>query len=310
MATKKTNKKALGRGLDALFGEVSVSGDSSASGEKIKNSGSDDKESNGTGISYVSIDEIKPNPAQPRQFFSDEALEGLVSSIEKHGMIQPVMIRGSKSGYELIAGERRWRAARKAGLKEIPAIIKEVSEEENALFAIIENMQREDLNPIEEAQAFRGIIDDYGLSQEEVAKSVGKSRPYIANTLRLLNLPEKVRDYIYEGKLSAGHANAIGAVSDEAAKLVLADQIVREGLSVREAEALATIVNGAGNAKKKAPGKTQKNPEIIAVEEELTTLFGTKVTLSKSIHKGVVEIHYFSKDELDGLIEELRRLRE
>ncbi|MDR0519065.1 MAG: ParB/RepB/Spo0J family partition protein [Clostridiales Family XIII bacterium] len=344
MAVKKTGKKALGRGLEALFGEVSVSntsgssgdskntdeGETSVAGEKSRagrtktaakassqgktgtgNAGANNTESGGFGINYVSIDEIKPNPAQPRQFFSDEALEGLVSSIEKHGMIQPVMIRSSKSGYELIAGERRWRAARKAGLKEIPAIIKEVSEEENALFAIIENMQREDLNPIEEAQAFRGIIDDYGLTQEEVAKSVGKSRPYIANTLRLLNLPEKVREYISEGKLSAGHANAIGAVSDDDTKRVLADQIVREGLSVREAEALANLANSAGKPKKKvSSGKGQKNPELVAIEEELTTLFGTKVTLSKSVHRGTVEIHYFSKDELDGLIEELRRFRE
>jgi ParB family chromosome partitioning protein len=306
MAVKKEKKKALGRGLDVLFGEVSIA---EQTAEKGESKGGRNDEGSNTGISYISIDEIKPNVAQPRQYFSEESLDGLASSIEKHGMIQPIMVRGGKSGYELIAGERRWRAARKAGLKEIPAIIKEVSEEENALFAIIENMQREDLNPMEEAQAYRGIIDDHGLTQDEVAKSVGKSRSYVANTLRILNLPKKVREYIAEGKLSAGHANAIGAVQGDDAKRTLADQIVREGLSVREAEALAAVANGNGVKSKKNPPKTQKNAEIMAIEEELTSLFGTKVTLGKNVNRGAVELHYFSKDELDGLIEELRGLR-
>jgi len=308
MAVKKEGKRALGRGLDALFGEVSVS-EPTTKGSDGNDKGTEATEAIEAGIAYISIDEIKPNTAQPRQYFSEESLDGLASSIEKHGMIQPIMIRGGKSGYELIAGERRWRAARKAGLKEIPAIIKDVTEEENALFAIIENMQREDLNPMEEAQAYRSIMDDHGLTQEEVAKSVGKSRSYIANTLRLLKLPERVREYIAKGELSAGHANAIGAVHGDDAKRALANQIVREGLSVREAEALAAAANGTVKKVKKRTQEEQKNVEITAIEEELTSLFGTKVTLGNNVNRGAVEIHYFSKDELDGLIEELRGLR-
>jgi ParB family chromosome partitioning protein len=237
-------------------------------------------------------------------------LDGLASSIEKHGLIQPVMIKKSKSGYELVAGERRWRAARRAGLKEIPAIVRHVSSEENALFALIENVQREDLNPMEEAQAYHNIMESYSLTQDEVAKSVGKSRPYIANTLRLLKLPEKVRVYISEGRLSAGHANAIGAVSGSESRQKLADQIVKEGLSVRESEALAqTFAEKAGKTTEKSK-KPPKNPEIMMIEAELTTLFGTKVTLGKNINRGMIEFHYYSKEELDGLIEEFMRIRQ
>jgi ParB family chromosome partitioning protein len=217
---------------------------------------------------------------------------------------------GNKTGYELIAGERRWRAARKAGLKEIPAIIRDVSAEENALFSIIENMQREDLNPMEEAQAYRNIMDDYGLTQEEVARSVGKSRPNVANTLRLLKLPEKVREYISEGKLSAGHANAIGAMQSEATQITLADQIVREELSVREAEALAKAANGRENKPaRRASSARSKDPGIKAVEEELTSLFGAKVTISNNTNRGTMEFHYYSRDELEGLIEEFRGMK-
>ncbi|MDR2163593.1 MAG: ParB/RepB/Spo0J family partition protein [Clostridiales Family XIII bacterium] len=320
MAAKKGGKKALGRGLDALFGEVSV--DSSANREKTKNSPSKgktilsgeklekDTESVDRDVIYVPVSEIKPNSAQPRRHFSEESLEGLASSIEKHGLIQPVMVKPSKYGYELVAGERRWRAARRAGFKEIPAIIREVSSEENALFALIENVQREDLNPMEEAQAYRHIMDDYGLTQEDVAKSVGKSRPYVANTLRLLKLPEKIRGYLSEGKLSAGHANAIGSVSGSESRQKLADRIVKEGLSVREAEALAQMLEKKGSEIKKSRKTPPKNPEIMMIEAELTTLFGTKVTLGKNINRGIVEIHYYSKEELDGLIEEFMRIRQ
>jgi ParB family chromosome partitioning protein len=305
MATKKEGKRALGRGLDALFGEVSVTPKAGNSGESGgKDAGQSASGDSTDGIRYVPIDDIKPNADQPRQKFGEEALEGLASSIEKHGVIQPVIVHKGKRGYELIAGERRWRAARKAGLKEIPAIVKEVTAEENALFAIIENMQREDLNPMEEAQAYRKIIDEYGLTQEEVSKSVGKSRPYIANTLRLLKLPAGIRAYIEEGKLSAGHANAIGAVTDDADKKTLAERIVRDGLSVREAEALAAA-GGSGKKRRKSAVRATKNPELKAVEEELTSFFGTKAVIRGNTNRGAVELHYYSRDELDGLIEEL-----
>jgi ParB family chromosome partitioning protein len=219
------------------------------------------------------------------------------------------MVKLGGAGYELVAGERRWRAARKAGLREIPSIIREVSAEENALFALIENIQREDLNAMEEARAYRGIMDDYGFTQEEVAKSVGKSRPYVANTLRLLKLPERVREYISEGKLSAGHANAIGSASGDDVKLRLAERIIREGLSVREAEVLSRTISGKVGKARKSSKTAEKNPEIRVIEEELTSLFGTRVTIGKSASRGAVEIHYYSRDELDGLIEELMKLK-
>jgi ParB family chromosome partitioning protein len=309
MAATNRKRKALGRGLEALIGEVSVSSPGGSAG-RAREGGPGAEEPGENDISYLSIDDIKPNSAQPRQDFSEESLDGLASSIEKHGLIQPIIVRQGKSGYELIAGERRWRAARKAGLREIPAIIREVSAEENALFALIENVQREDLNPLEEAQAYHGLMKDYGLTQEEVAKSVGKSRPYIANTVRLLRLPEKVRRYLAEGKLSAGHANAIGSLAEDEAKVKLADRIAESGLSVREAEALVQEIKGReGKWKKPSPSESAKDSAIRMVEEELTTLFGARVTISKNISRGAIEFHYYSKDELDALIEDFLELK-
>jgi ParB family chromosome partitioning protein len=332
MAVKKSGKRVLGRGLGALFEDISIippdngDGHYSDDGEKLprKKSARDGDRDENTGdggasenindlrrsdITYVPIDDIKPNSAQPRRYFEEESLEELASSIQKHGLIQPIMVKRGSAGYELVAGERRWRAARKAGLKEIPSIIRDVSAEENALFALIENIQREDLNPMEEARAYRSIMDDYEFTQEDVAKSVGKSRPYVANTLRLLKLPEKVREYISEGKLSAGHANAIGSVKEDEAKLRLAERIMREGLSVREAEELSRTISGRADKERKPKGNSEKDPEIKAIEEDLTTLFGTKVTIGKNTSRGTVDIHYYSRDELDGLIEELMRLK-
>jgi ParB family chromosome partitioning protein len=330
MAAKKNGKRALGRGLDALFGEISITppddGDGyndgeeesrkkSAKGGGVRRNSTGDKSPEDpdilhTGdITYIPISDIKPNSAQPRRHFEEESLDELASSINKYGLIQPIMVKRGDTGYELVAGERRWRAARKAGLKEIPSIIRDVSAEENALFALIENIQREDLNPMEEAGAYRGIMDDYGFTQEEVAKSVGKSRPYVANTLRLLKLPEMVREYISEGKLSAGHANAIGSVAGDSAKLRLAERIIKEGLSVREAEVLSRTISGKADKVRKSSVKGEKDPEIRMIEEELTTLFGTKVTIGRNASRGIVEIHYYSRDELDGLIEELMRLK-
>jgi ParB family chromosome partitioning protein len=312
MARTAGGKKALGRGLDALFGEINIVAPTERKGTDSSDNGKDvaDRESGrGNGVTYILIGDIKPNTAQPRRHFSEESLDGLSSSIKKHGLIQPVMVKKGNIGYELVAGERRWRAARRAGLKEIPAIIREVSSEENALFALIENVQREDLNPMEEALAYRNIMDLYSLTQDAVAKSVGKSRPYIANTLRLLKLPEKIREYITEGKLSAGHANAIGSISDIDSKQKLADRIVKEGLSVREAEILAQTLAGEADKTRKIRRRPARNPEIVMIESELSTLFGTKVTLGRSINRGTVEFHYYSKDELDGLIEEFMRKR-
>lgn len=238
-------KQALGRGLSALFGEIEVpvpaKNDADAPEEKGKQSKKTleiDAET-ANSVLYIDIDEIKPNAMQPRQSFPAEAIEELADSISALGVIQPLILRKAAVGYEIVAGERRWRAARKAGLRKIPAIVRELSEEENALIAIVENMQREDLNTVEEAMAFKAILEKYGMTQEDLSKAVGKSRPHIANTLRALKLPPDVVEYLRTGELTLGHANALGAVKDHGKLIRIAEKIAKNGLSVREAERLA-----------------------------------------------------------------------
>lgn len=300
MATQR--KGGLGRGIEALIQDTSTP--VAVSNEK----GSIEETESGNVIQYIAVDEIKPNSKQPRVVFDEEAIEGLASSIETHGVMSPVMLRKAKEGYELVSGERRLRAARKAGLKAIPAIVRQLTEEENALFAIIENTQRVDLNPMEEAYAYRQIMDSYRMTQEEVAKNVGKSRPHVANTLRLLKFPTMIRAMIEEGDISLGHANALGAVKDEKKQTEIAKRIVREGLSVREAEALSSIAAGKTTKKVKPAKKAQaKSEEIRIIEDELTSMLGTKITVSFDGKSGEISIHFYSKDELDGLLEDFKR---
>ena len=220
----KTRAKGLGKGLDALFGDAEVAPAAKKPTQKKKQTAvkTEESPSEDSGVLYVSIDDIKPNSSQPRKTFDEEKLEELAASIERHGVIQPLVLRRLGKGYEIVAGERRWRAARIAGLKEIPCIVKELSHEENMLLAIIENMQREDLNPIEEAEGIRQMIDTYGLTQEQVSYSVGKSRPYISNSLRLLKLPDKVQELAAEGKISTGHARALAGVKNRQTQIELA----------------------------------------------------------------------------------------
>lgn len=293
MATAKKTR-GLGKGLDALFGDVEVTGHSTASQDA------------GNGISYIDINEIKPNAGQPRKNFDEEKLKELAASIEEHGLIQPVVLRKAKRGYEIVAGERRWRAARIVGLKELPCIVKELSDEENMLLAIIENMQREDLNPIEEAEGISQMIETYGLTQEEVSKSLGKSRPYITNSLRLLKLNSDVRDYVSGKLLSSGHARAIAAISDEEKQRELADMAVKEGLSVRQIEKLAQEKK-TGKARKSAAAAA-KDPDVKRVEEDLKEIFGTRVNLNRRGKKGKIEIEFYSREELDRLLELLKTL--
>lgn len=289
-------KKGLGRGLEALFEEVSVEipeHNEPAQGDKTTD---DDK-----GVLYVDINDIKPNVHQPRKTFDEEKLGELTESIKEHGIIQPVVLRTIQGGYEIVAGERRWRAARKAGIKKIPCVIKELSDEQNMLVAIIENMQREDLNPIEEAEGLSRMIEVYGLTQEQVSKGVGKSRPYITNSLRLLKLSDEVRELTREGKLTAGHARALAGVKDIEKQKKLAFKTVKEGLSVRSIEKLANEKD-----KNKAKTKTAKNPDIVKIETELKDILGTKVTLSNKGKRGKIEIEYYSEEELERLIELLK----
>lgn len=318
MAAKKA--RGLGRGLDALFGDIEVNIEpaetaaESAAAEKNAESGRGKKvsprqdtadENIENGIFYIDINDIKPNSNQPRKVFDEDKLDDLAASIKEHGLIQPVVLRNIKNGYEIVAGERRWRAARKVGIKQIPCIIKELTDEENMLLAIIENMQREDLNPIEEAEGINQMIETYGLTQEQVSKSVGKSRPYITNCLRLLKLPESVRNYVADGSLSAGHARAIVSAGNEEKQIMLAEKTVKEGLSVRQIEKLAQ----EKKTEKRGKARTkQKNADVKRVEEDLKELLGTKVTLSQKGRKGKIEIEYYSKEELERLIELLKSL--
>ena len=224
-------KKGLGRGLDALFADQApVLEKAEAAEEKQK--------ADENSVVYIGIEQIKPNVNQPRKKFNEERIAELAESILKHGIIQPLVVRRSGAFYEIVAGERRWRAARRADLEKVPCIIREFTDEENMLIAIIENLQREDLDPIEEANGLNQMIKKFGMTQEEVSKSISKSRPYISNSLRLLKLPEYIQELVSEGKLSMGHARALISVEDPKLQSEICSRIVKDGLSVRDVEKL------------------------------------------------------------------------
>lgn len=302
MAAKKGG---LGRGLDALFADVPVTAPETnkkaekKEKEEIAETAAEDR------VNYIKIHEIMPNVNQPRKTFNEDKIEELADSIREHGIIQPIVVRKKKKGYEIVAGERRWRAAMKAGLAEVPCLLKELTDEQNMLIAIIENMQREDLNPIEEAEGLHQMVSTFGLTQEQVSKSVGKSRPYITNALRLLKLPEYIREKLAEGVISAGHGRTLITVEDEDLRRQLFDKIVAEGLSVRETEKLVAEL---GKPAKKKPAKKIKNPDTAHVEEELKVILGTKVNIVEKGKKGKIEIECYSRDELNRLIELLKKL--
>ncbi len=281
-------KSGLGRGLDALFESVPVR---------------EERKSGAEGILYVDIDDISPNRNQPRKDFDEEKLEGMAASIKEYGIIQPVVLRKKDRGYEIVAGERRYRAARKAGLKKIPCVIRDLTEEQNLLVAIIENMQREDLNPIEEAEGLNRMAEVYGLTQEAISKSVGKSRPYITNSLRLLKLPQRVREMTADGSISAGHARAIAGIDDPERQIYLAEKAAGEGLSVRELEKLV-----AGGGAKKNRGSRDKDPDTARLESELGEIFGTRVSVSGSPEKGKIELDYYTREDLERLLEMFRNM--
>lgn len=287
MATRKG--KALGRGLEALFTDININ------------------ENNNKELITLDINEISPNPNQPRKLFDSEKIDELAESIKAHGIIQPIIVKAVNSGYEIIAGERRWRAARKAGLKEVPCIIKDIDEQSHMLFAIIENLQREDLNPIEEAKAFDSMLKEYNMTQEDIAKSVGKSRPYIANTLRLLKLSEEIQLLILENKITSGHARALINIEDKQKQKALVLEIIEKGLNVRQTEK-AVEENKTKGSKKNKSEKRRTDPQIINIQEDLKRIFGTKVTINHRNRKGTVEIEYYSQEELERLIEMFKEL--
>lgn len=295
MAAKKGG---LGRGLDALFENVSIEEPEKKSRSKAK------EEPSEGGVLYVDINDIKPNANQPRKNFDEGKLEELADSIKQHGIIQPIVLRKAAKGYEIVAGERRYRASRKAGLKKVPCVVRDLTDEQNMLIAIIENMQREDLNPIEEAEGLNQMIQTYGLTQDQVSKSVGKSRPYISNAIRLLKLPEAIQIMTKDGMLSAGHSRAIAGIEDKELQVKVAEKAVTDGMSVRELE---KYISNLGSEKEKKPAKP-KNADLVRVEEELKEALGTKVSISKSPKKGKIQIEYYSREELERLIELLKNV--
>ena len=293
-------KKGLGKGLDALFSSSEINT------QEIKISNTE--ENTEKGISYININDIKPNKDQPRKTFDEEKIGELAESIKEHGLIQPVVLRKSGKGYEIVAGERRWRACRKAGLKEIPCIIKELTDEENMLIAIIENMQREDLNPIEEAAAIRSLMSECNYTQEEAAKRLGKSRPAIANALRLLNLPEAITAMVIGGELSAGHARVLAGLDSEEKQLALAKECVRLGYSVRKLEEAAKENAEKAAAPQKAQATKALPPELNAFQDAMREVLGVKTVLTGNSQKGKITISYNSADELEGIFQAISKL--
>ncbi|MER9587029.1 ParB/RepB/Spo0J family partition protein [Mesorhizobium sp. M0276] len=289
------SRKRLGRGLAALIGEI----DRPAAPEKPGMS-ADGK---------VPIEFLTPNPKNPRRHFGDAELTDLAQSIREHGVVQPVVARPSPTQagrYEIIAGERRWRAAQRAGLSEIPVIIREVNDRTALELAIIENVQRTDLNAVEEALGYQQLIDEHGYTQADLGQVIGKSRSHVANTLRLLKLPDVIRDMLVDGELSAGHARTLVTAEDPAG---LAKRIVEEGLSVRQAEALAQMPAGSSSTKEAspAPSPEQKDPDTLALEKLLTDTIGMIVSVEHKGKGGVLRIAYRSLEQLDELCRRLKQ---
>jgi ParB family chromosome partitioning protein len=257
----------------------------------------------------VPVESLQPNPNQPRQEFRQESLRELADSIQEKGIIQPIIAEETEHGrYTIIAGERRYRAACMAGLKEVPVLLRTFSEEEKLEIALIENVQREDLSPVEEAKAYRGLMEHAGLSQEEVAKRVGKNRSTVANSLRLLKLPDDMQAALASEELTAGHARAILSVVNPADQRILFNRIVAKGLSVREAETLAAELNrGLRPSERKESIPKKQYPELMEIEQKFIDLLGTKVSVKGSVKKGRIEISYYSMDDLERIIEILNK---
>ena len=318
-------KAGLGRGLDALFADAAPINEEEYAAETLgelnkpenkvtsenikedkgRKSAGDDRDR----ILYIDINNIKPNSAQPRIHFDEEKLNELAGSIQTNGVIQPLIVREGSNGYELVAGERRWRASRIAGLKTVPCIVRDFDDRQNAIVAIIENMQREDLNPIEEAKGLRAMTEKYGFTQEQVSASLGRSRTYIANSIRLLKLPPEIQEYVSSGQMSAAHGRTIINIPDKVKQKEIADKIIRNDLSVRATEKLAERVKDEikpERKKRKPRNETHsKSEEVLAVERELMTLTGTKVSITGD-SKGKLELEYYSIDELNRLIDIIR----
>lgn len=276
-------RKGLGKGMDAVFGEFLPN--------KL--------EENQKAEAELKITEVEPNKNQPRREFDKEKLESLADSIKEHGIIQPlVVVKNTAGTYTIVAGERRWRAAKLAGLKKVPAVIKEYTPEEIAQIALIENLQREDLNPIEEALGYQSLIDEYHMTQENISKNIGKSRSAVANALRLLSLDDETKSFLKQGLITSGHARALLSLSDKKRK-VLSDRIISENLNVRQAENLAKYMQKASPVRRSSG---VEDIELQAFADKLSSGFGTKVKISQRAKGGKIEIEYYNNSDFDRII--------
>ncbi|MFL0250108.1 ParB/RepB/Spo0J family partition protein [Clostridium neuense] len=283
------NKKSgLGRGLGALIQDNNLTKEENKSVDKIN------------------LNMIKPNKKQPREYFDEKKISQLAESIKEHGIIQPLVLKKDGGVYTIVAGERRWRAAKSIGLSEVPAVVIDATEKDLLEISLIENIQREDLNPIEEAKAYRRLLDDFNLTQEELAKRVGKSRVAITNCMRLLNLDTRVQDYLIDEVISEGHGRALLAVEDKNLQYELAQAIIDEDLSVRDTEKLIKdyYKKSQNNDKKKT--EEFNNPYVSDIKSKLESYFGTKVLLKNGKNKGKIEIEYYSNEDLQRIIDILK----
>ncbi|UFT99417.1 ParB/RepB/Spo0J family partition protein [Radiobacillus kanasensis] len=254
-------------------------------------------------VQEVPVKECRPNPYQPRKTFHADAIEELKESIVQHGILQPLIVRKSIKGYEIVVGERRFRAAKEAGLEKIPVIVKELTDENMMELALLENLQREDLTPIEEAYAYSNLMKELNVTQEELAKRLGKSRPHIANLVRLLTLPDQVSALINSGELSMGHGRALLGLKDKSKVEKVVDKIRKEGLNVRQVEQLITAINENAPQEKKKKDKIKKDIFLVERENILRDHLGTSVTIHKGKRKGKIEIEFFSDDDLERILD-------
>lgn len=288
------NKETLGRGLESLLGEaIGIE-----SGEKIMR---------------IKVTEIQPNEAQPRKQFPQAKMDSLVDSIREHGVLQPIIVRPTSKGYKIIAGERRWRASKQLGIKELPVIVKNADGLKTIELALVENIQREDLNPIEKATAFSELKSNFGLTQEQIAAKVGQDRSTIANTLRLLDLPEEVQDFVSRGTISMGHARSLLSLKDPKKQIALSEKIVKDDLSVREVELIVS-----GKEKHVDPLKAPmgiklahtliKSPQILDLEDKLRRIVGTKVSIMEKNGKGKITIEFSNNAQFESILAKLKVL--
>ena len=250
----------------------------------------------------LDIDQLKPNPLQPRLKFSQDSIDELSRSIKESGVLQPIIVAPEADGYRIIVGERRWRAAQRIGLKKIPVLIRIMSNEKQLESSLIENLHREDLNPLEIALAYQKLIQELDYTQEEIAQKVGKDRTSVTNYLRLLRLPKEIQDCLGEGKISMGHARALLSLEDSPLQISLCQQIIEENLSVRDAERMIQRLKRKLSAKK----SREADPDLLALQEELLKILGTKVSISGTQDKGVIKVYYFSMEDLDRIFEKIK----